>query len=110
MSDLYNRIATLCSKKGVKIGTMCNELGISRGNVTGLKMGRKKGFSASALQRMADYLDVTVDYLLNGDSKVTISDELLMQGLLDGDIDGFTPEMLEEVKRFAKFVKSKGTV
>ena len=110
MSDLYNRIMELCSRKGIKVGRMCIELGISKGNLTDLKMERKKTLSSSALQKIADYFGVSVDYLLNGQSKGEITDDLLMVGLLDGNTDGFTFEMLEEVKRYAKYVRDKGTL
>ena len=42
MSELYNRIAMLCKQQGISIGKMCNQLGISRGNLTELKMERIK--------------------------------------------------------------------
>ena len=110
MSDLYSRIEELCSLKGMKVGKMCNELGISRGNLTDLKMGRKKSFSTAAMQKIADYLDTTVDYLITGEVKTDITTDQLMFGLLDGDVEGFTPAMLEEVKRYAKYVRDRGTL
>ena len=110
MSDLYSRISALCDNKGIKIAKMCTDIGISKGNLTDLKMGRKKVLAPSSLKKIAEYFGVSVDYLLNGESKGEITDDLLMVGLLDGDTDGFTFEMLEEVKRYAKYVRDKVTV
>lgn len=66
MSDLYNRIYGLCQKKGISIGKMCNELGISRGNLTELKMERIKTLKADNLKKISSFFGVSVDYLLTG--------------------------------------------
>ena len=110
MADLYTRILELCSAKGIKAGKMCADIGISRGMLTDLKMGRKQTYSSATLQKIADYFGVTVDYLLSRGENDTISDELLIPGLLDGDAEGFTPEMLDEVKRFAKYIQHRGSL
>ena len=49
MSDLYNRIYDLCQERNISVGKMCNELGISRGNLTELKMDRIKTLKADNL-------------------------------------------------------------
>ena len=42
MANLYERILNLCQHNGIRPGRLCDELGISRGLMTDLKMGRKK--------------------------------------------------------------------
>lgn len=69
MSDLYNRIYALCQKKGISVGKMCTLLGISRGNMTELKMERIKTLKADNLTKISGFFDVTVDYLLYGKEK-----------------------------------------
>ena len=64
MSDLYNRIYELCQNKGITIGRMCKELGISRGNLTELKMGRIKTLKTDNLRKIAYYFKVPLDYLV----------------------------------------------
>lgn len=64
MSDLYNRIQDLCQKKGISIGKMCNELGISRGNLTELKMERIRTLQAENLTKISRYFNVSIGYLL----------------------------------------------
>ena len=64
MGNLYETIQTLCVEKGVRPGRMCTELGLSRGLMTDLKMGRKKSLSAPTAQKIASYLGVSVARLL----------------------------------------------
>ena len=64
MADLYENIQHLCAEKGIRPGRLCDELGISRGLMTDLKMGRKKGVSAQTAQKIAAYFGVSVGYLL----------------------------------------------
>lgn len=64
MSDLYNRIEVLCAAEKITITTMCKESGASRASLTDLKKGRKQKLSADTLDKIANYFDTTVDYLL----------------------------------------------
>lgn len=68
MQNLYQVIDSLCQQKGIRPGQMCNELGLSRGLMTDLKMGRKKSVSAQTAQKIAAYFGVSVGYLL-GDTE-----------------------------------------
>lgn len=71
MSNLYNRIDLLCRQKGVTKAQMCRDTGISQGNITDLKMGRKQTLSAKSMARMADYFKVPMDFFV-GDREVRI--------------------------------------
>lgn len=81
MEDLYNRIEKLCKEKSTNITAMCREAKISRAALSELKMGRSKTLSNETLTKIADYFDVSVDYLLgktdqkkplvNGDEELT---------------------------------------
>lgn len=64
METLYDRIITLCQERGIRPGRLCSDLGLSRGLMTDLKMGRKKGISAETAQKIASYFHVSVGYLL----------------------------------------------
>jgi len=64
MCTLYDRIVELCKAKGVTGSRMCLDLGLSKSTLSDIKSGRKKGISTSTAQKMAAYLDVSVDYLL----------------------------------------------
>ena len=64
--DIFER---LCNEKGVKPGRAAEECGINRSNVS---LWKSKGFTprSDALNTIADYFGVSVDYLLgNTDQK-----------------------------------------
>lgn len=74
MLNLYNRIVRLCSGRGIKPGRLCVEVGISKGNLTELKMGRTKTLSQKNLIKISQYFNVTVDYLLGNDPQAQYDD------------------------------------
>lgn len=115
MSDLYNRIEELCEKNGVNVTEMCREAGVSRGNLTDLKMGRQAGLSAKNADKIASYLGVSVSYLLGTeqkeklalteedehDIKVKIDEIINMMAQQKGlmfDGDPLTPEAIESIR------------
>lgn len=71
MSALYNRIDKLCKEKGIKGGKMCADIGMSKGILTDLKMGRQTSISSNNAQKIASYFGVTVGYLLGEEETVT---------------------------------------
>ena len=64
MGSLYERIQSLCKSKGIRPGRLCDDLQLSRGLITDLKMGRKKSLNAQTAQKIATYFGVSVGYLL----------------------------------------------
>lgn len=70
MGNLYNTILELCESKGIKGGKMCTDLGISKGLLTDLKMGRRTGVSAATAQKIAAYFGVSVGYLLGNETNL----------------------------------------
>ena len=54
-------IRTLCTKKGISIKTLEKELGFSNGS-----LAKSATIKAERLQKIAEYFDVTVDYLMTG--------------------------------------------
>jgi len=64
MSILFKRIETLCKFNSISITTMCKEAGVSRASLSDLKVGRKQTLSSLTLDKIANYFDTTVDYLL----------------------------------------------
>ena len=114
MSDLYNRIYALCQSKGVTIGRMCKELGISRGNLTELKMERIKTLKPENLTKISGYFGVTVDYLLGTETEKaptpqgerSVSDDDLKFALW-GDASDVDDADLEDVRRYAAFVRER---
>ena len=71
MGTLYENIIALCQERGIKGGKMCTDIGMSKGILTDLKMGRQAGISASNAQKIASYFGVSVGYLLGDEIEKT---------------------------------------
>lgn len=61
----YKKFCAICKEKGLKVTNVVTELGLSSGNMTNWKNGRIP--KTSVLQKIANYLNCSVDYLLNDD-------------------------------------------
>lgn len=115
MGSLYERIERLCKEKGVNITVMCREASVSRGNLTDLKMGRQSGLSAKNIAKIANYFDVSTDYLLTGEEakKPTVESSELdkqLEGVdfaLYGEVKDLTDAQKRDVLRFIQFLKQE---
>ena len=96
MGNLYDTILELCESRGIKGGKMCTDIGISKGLLTDLKMGRRTGVSAVTAQKIATYFNVSVGYLLGEEEK----DEKKEQPI---EIDGLS-EKRKALMQFAMSV------
>ena len=97
MDNLFARIQSLCQKNGIRPGRLCDELGLSRGLMTDLKMGRKKTVSTETAQKIAGFFGVSVGYLLGSEpTESTPSADLLDQA--DVAFYGNFMELNEEEK------------
>ena len=94
MSDLYNRIMSLCEKKGVSGYRMCKDIKIQPSILTDLKMGRQRGLSAKNADKMAAYFGVSVGFLLGTETKKAPTQE----GERKIGFDDFTYAFYEESK------------
>ena len=63
LNEMYTRIEELCKSKGISITQMCRDADITRANLTELKKGRTKSLSLETLGKIAEYFDVSTDYL-----------------------------------------------
>ena len=113
MGTLYENILSLCENRGIKGGKLCADIGISKGLLTDLKMGRRSGISAVTAQKIAAYFGVSVGFLLGEDGesvpeneKRPVSDEEIKFALFGGSGD-ISDEMYDEVKKFAAYVKQR---
>ena len=64
---IYDRILMLCEEKRINITQMCKSAGVPRGILSDLKMGRKKSASPKTLSKIANYFEVTIDYLIGNE-------------------------------------------
>lgn len=69
MSVLYNKINDLCNKRGITGYRLCKDIGMSPNVMTELKMGRRDGLSAKNINKVAEYFNVSVGYLLGTETE-----------------------------------------
>lgn len=113
MYNLYENIYALCNEQKITPGALCGELGFRRSVLSDLKNGRKKSLDTTTLMKIAEYFNVSVDYLLTGEEtkkapipegERKVSDSDIKFALFGGDGE-ITDAMYDEVKRFAQMVK-----
>ncbi len=63
--SLYEVLASLCKSKGITAYRMCKDLELQPSLMTDLKAGRRKGVSADTASKIANYFNVSLDYLLS---------------------------------------------
>ncbi len=109
MGNLYETIQSLCASKGIRPGRLCDDLGLSRGLMTDLKMGRKKGISAQTAQKIAAYLGVSVACLLG-------EEEAPREDLLDqvdvafyGDFKELTKEDKDTIREMVRLMRERNS-
>ena len=59
-----DRIKEICVTRGIAISRLERDCGFSNGYIRGMKEGK---MSAERLKKVADYLNVSTEYLLTGD-------------------------------------------
>lgn len=69
MATLYEKIIALCADRGIKGGKMCTDIGMSKGILTDLKMGRQTSISIANVKKISEYFGVSVDYLLGAEAQ-----------------------------------------
>ena len=111
--DLYTRLTRLLDQKGSNPFQLAKATGLHSGFVTDLKMGRQKSISSKKAAKVAEYLGVSVDYLLYGkesEAPPVASDEDLKAAFFGGGSD-LTPEEIDalwqETKNFVAFRKAQ---
>ena len=113
MSTLYDRIEWLCKNRNSNITKMCKEAGVSRSILSDYKAGRSKSITVDKLEKIASYLDCSVDYLLGktdqkkpSEKSEGISEEEIKVALFHG-AEEVTDEMWEEAKFAIELIKER---
>lgn len=131
MCTLYENIIKLCRDRGITGGKLCVDIGISKSTLTDLKAGRKKTITVPTATKIADYFGVPVTeiigpqehenevmkfftgdpdhncFLAGSDRRSDLLNDPDVLFALFGNSDNITPEMIEDVKRFARYVKQE---
>lgn len=106
----FDRIKALCEKKGITVSKLALELGFSKSTFSWLKNYPERKVSTTTAQKIADYFNVSVDYIITGvkpeNQASAVTDDDLKVALFNGD-EEVTDEMWQEVKNFAEMVALK---
>ena len=103
----------LCKKKGISCKKAAEDIGLSNSITTKWKKtGATPG--GDTLNRIANYFDVSTDYLLGKENKKaptedgerSVSDDDIKFALFGGDGE-ITDAMYDEVRNFAAYVKQR---
>ena len=106
----YDTFSSLCSENGVTPNKACVDCNISRTSVAKWKKGATP--NGTTLAKIADYFGVTTDCLLGNEKTPTpegereFSDNDLMFALW-GDSEDIDDDDLDDVKRYAAFVRER---
>lgn len=106
MDNLYDRINALCEQQGIRPGRLCDELGLSRGLMTDLKMGRKKSVNAQTAQKIANHFGVSVGYLL-GEAEPDVLDQVDVA--FYGEYKELNDEEKETVRDMVRLMRQRRT-
>ena len=104
MANLYETIQTLCENKGIRPGRLCDELHLSRGLMTDLKMGRKKSVSAETAQKIASFFGISVGRLL-GHEETDVLDQVDVA--FYGQFKELTEEQKATVRDMVRLMRGK---
>lgn len=106
------RVKAICAERKIAISKLEKDLHFGNGYIGQLRKGT---FPADRLAKIADYLDVTTDYLLTGKEKAPadsgerssdIDLEKVKIALFGGDVD-VTDEMWDEAVFAAQLIKER---
>lgn len=97
--NLFDRIKILCEEKDVSISRLEQETDLANGSIRKWSNAIPSG---DRLAKVADYFNVTTDYLLGRDISATVAAHRT-----DGYGDGLPPEAQEELKNYIDYLKVK---
>lgn len=107
-----NRLTKAMNIRNMKLTDLAQKTGIDKGSISHYMKGTYKAKSVT-LNKLAEALNVDEAWLMGYDVPMTrnnpeqpISDDVLKFALFGGDKE-ITDEQLEEVKRFARYVKER---
>lgn len=93
---MFERIKELCRKRGISVNDLENSLGYSKNTLYRLKTQNP---GADKLKDIADYFDVSVDYLLGRNDKLQNEEpSMAKQVMMRMDTAGISEKELEEIE------------
>lgn len=103
MCNLYERIKQACQEKGLTVSAMCLNLGMSKSLMSDLRAGRKKTLSSDTLGKIADYLQVSADWLLGKETDVLDQVDIAFYG----EFKELTEEQRQTVRDMVRLMRQR---
>lgn len=100
MPTTSNRIKELRANLGLTLEELAKELGVTKATISRWESG-ERGLKISQLQKLADYFNVSVDYLL-GNTDMPVRYE----GAQDFDLDWIIKTYIQANESEKEFIKS----
>ena len=110
--DILTRILSLLEQQGKQQKDLADFLGINKNNITDWKSGKSRSYT-KYLYQIAVFLETTPEYLKGetdekrktaGKPDGISNDEI---NALDNALDGLTEEELQQVRKYAEFLKQQ---
>lgn len=99
---LLDRVKELSKKRDMRVADLEDALGFGRNTIY---QWNKRTPGSDKLQKVADFFNVSTDYLLGRTNNPKVNDD---ENLLAAHIaDDVTEDEMEEIKQFIEFIKSK---
>ena len=103
---LKDRLPELRKKKGLTQVEFAREFKISNGTIGMWETGRREP-DFDTLKRLAGFFDVTTDFLLGVEVSAPKEPPTSIPARLDrAEFEGLTPDEVDRLAEFAKFIKS----
>ena len=103
MCNLYERIKQAAEQRGLTVSAMCLKLGMSKSLMSDLRSGRKKTLSSDTLSRIADYLQVSADFLLGKETDVLDQVDIAFYG----EFKELTDEQRQTVRDMVRLMRQR---
>lgn len=100
----FVRVKELCKTRGISVVELEERVGFGKNSIYSWKKNKP---SAEKLEKVADFFNVSTDYLLGRTNIKTIPDDNFETLAAHHVGDDWTEEELEEIERFKEFVRSK---
>lgn len=104
-SNIANEIRFLANKNGIKINKMLLDIGLGRNTMSHLDNGSM--LKADTLAKIADYLGVSVDYLLGRTTEMNVALTEEEINLLETYKQSPSPKLVLEINKMMKHKSPK---
>lgn len=101
MSTFGKRLKQLRSNKKMNQDELASIMSISKSSI-GMYERNEREPSFDLVKRFAEYFDVSIDYLINGNEKIMDDKNLFFF-----DMEGLSDEEIEDIKNHIEYVKWK---